>query len=158
MFYYQKTLLGLGLAVAVSSPSLVIAPSSVAQSQSIPSNCQMLEEISTGMTEIKKKVRRRVVQGDNFNTDFAVPSGIAFKNYKAMMTVENDADYDVGVNLKYADNSVASALGKNKIPMVRGENYDLDFTAPTQQQPYQINLYVSGPNNNTYTISVMACQ
>ncbi|MGK7942922.1 MAG: hypothetical protein AB4058_00450 [Microcystaceae cyanobacterium] len=158
MSYSQKRLISLGLGVAVSASSLMTAPSALAQTPSIPENCQMLEEITTGMTEIRKKIRRRLVQGDNFNTDFAVPSGVAFKNYKAMMTVENDADYDLAVNLKYADNSVASALAKNKVPMVRGENYDLDFTAPTAGQPYQINLVVSGPNNNVYTIAIMACE
>jgi hypothetical protein len=74
------------------------------------------------------------------------------------MTVQNDAKYDVGVNSKYADNSVTSALEKNGIPMVRNENYDLEFRTPTENQPYQVNVYVSGPNNNTYTISVMACK
>jgi hypothetical protein len=158
MFSPKINIVSLGVALTLSSQLIIGLNPSLAQEQSIPPNCQLLKEVTTGETQITKKIRRRVVQGDNFNTDFVVPSGIAFKSYKARMMVENDAKYDIGVNLKYADNSVTSALEKKGIPMVRKKNYDLEFRTPTENQPYQVNVYIGGPNNNTYTIAIMACK
>lgn len=128
-----------------------------AQETTIPANCQLLKEVSTGATEITKKIESLAIT-NNFNTDFAIPAGVAFTSYQAMMQVENEGKYDVTINLKYPDESSATAIDKKQFPMVVGQNYSLPFNSPTDREPYQVNFNIAGANNNSYTISVMACQ
>jgi hypothetical protein len=103
------------------------------------------------------KKKNRIDLGNNFNADFAVPTGIKFTSYKAVMLPENDANYDVAINLKFADMSTSTVFSK-KVPMTRGQSYSLPFQSATGRQPYQVNFNISGANNNAYTISIMACK
>jgi hypothetical protein len=73
------------------------------------------------------------------------------------MLPENDAVYDVAVNLKYSDMSVSTVFKKD-VSMKRGEAYSLPFQSATGRQPYQVNFNIGGANNNAYTISIMACK
>ncbi|ELR96807.1 hypothetical protein [Gloeocapsa sp. PCC 73106] len=157
MFSLKIGLVSFTVCSLFSSSSFTALAPLQAQTESIPANCQLLKEVRTGATEITKKIQALGIT-NNFNTDFGIPSGVAFTSYQAMMRVENNANYDVTINLKYGDNSVSTALEKPQIPMVIGENYALPFNSPTDRQPYQINFNIAGPNNNTYTISVMACE
>jgi len=112
-------------------------------------------EVATNQTHIRKQID--AIGKNNFNTDFAVPSGVKFASFKGVMVPENDGKYGVTINLKYSDNSVNSAFQKN-VEMKRGETYSLPFQSPTGRQPYQINFNINGMNNNAYTIAVMACK
>ncbi|BFM39509.1 hypothetical protein OLK001_14350 [Synechocystis sp. LKSZ1] len=120
----------------------------------LPKNCQYLKEVATNQTHIRKSIDSIV--GNNFDTDFAVPTGERFTSYKASMLPENVGTYGVTINLKYPDNSVSTAFRKN-VEMTR-KLYSLDFKPPTKAQPYQINLNINGSNKNAYTIAVIACK
>lgn len=157
MSYSKIAVVSIGLLSLFNSTSLVASEFLQAQAESIPSNCQFLQEVTTGEIEITKQIQALGIT-NNFNTDFAIPAGINFTSYEAMMRVENNGNYNVTINLKYPNNAASTALEKKDVPMVIGENYSLPFQAPIDQQPYQVNFNIAGNNNNTYTISVMACQ
>ena len=117
-----------------------------------PENCVYLEEISTGETEIRKKVEL-----GNENTDFAVPTGTVFTSYIPQLLAENNAKYGVKLYFKYNDGSNAKVFDKT-YPIKRFEQVSDQFNSPSETQPYQINFNVSSDLNNAYRISVLGCQ
>lgn len=147
------SLLCVGLILGLTSIGVVAATKD--QATELPKNCQYLKEVATNQTHIRKQID--AIGKNNFNTDFAVPSGVKFASFKGVMVPENDGKYGVTINLKYPDNSVNSAFQKN-VEMKRGETYSLPFQSPTGRQPYQINFNINGMNNNAYMIAVMACK
>lgn len=157
IFNFPIGLASLSVLSLFSFNALLASERLQAQADTIPANCQLLQEVSTGNTHITKQIQALGIT-NNFNTDFNVPAGINFTSYQAMMQVENNAKYDVTINLKYGDNSVSTVLEKSQVPMAIGETYSLPFESPIDKQPYQVNFKIAGANNNTYTISVMACQ
>lgn len=139
-------------------------PPAIAQAQPTGadqgSSCQYLREISTGQTHIRKRINTPtvgIVRSNNWNTDFAVPAGTPFSFYVAVMTPENNAQYDATINMIYPDRSSSTAF-ERRVPLERGRTYSLPFQSPTARQPHQINFRIGGANNNAYTISALACQ
>ncbi|WP_448573284.1 hypothetical protein [Trichothermofontia sp.] len=150
-----------GLGVCFSLSGL---PPAIAQTQAAStdpnSSCQYLREISTGQTHIRKRINTPtvgIVRSNNWNTDFAVPAGTPFSFYVAVMTPENNAQYDATINMIYPDRSSSTAF-ERRVPLERGRTYSLPFQSPTGRQPHQINFRIGGANNNAYTISALACQ
>lgn len=155
MFFAKIPVIAAGLGTICITTSMIA--SEISQTPNIPPNCQMLTEVSTGETHITKQIQNLGIT-NNFNTDFDIPAGVTFSSYRAMIEVENNAKYDVTLNLKYGDNSVSTVYQKKQMPMMIGEQYSLPFETPIDKQPYQLNFNIAGPNNTTYTISAMACQ
>lgn len=151
-----KTLSLLSAGLILGLTSMVVVASTKDQATELPKNCQYLKEVATNQTHIRKQIDS-MIGGKNFNTDFAVPSGVKFISFKGVMVPENDGKYGVTINLKYPDNSSNSAFRKD-VEMKRGETYSLPFQSPTGRQPYQINFNINGANNNTYTIAAIACK
>jgi hypothetical protein len=147
----KMTAIALGLGIIIIN----LAPSANAKKKPA-SNCQLLKEVSTNQTKIRKEIQTGPF-GNNWNTDFAVPAGVKFKSYKANMIPENNADYQVAINMKYSDDTSDVAYQRN-VPMKRGQTYSLPFKSATNRQPYQINLNIGGDVGNVYNISVMACR
>jgi len=117
-----------------------------------PAGCTAIREISTGETVLRK----RIVHG-NENTDFAVPTGQAFKYYRVRMIPENNATYNVAINLKYNTGNHATVFSRS-VPLNRLQLYKLRVQSPVAQQPSQINLVINGPRHNVYNINILACQ
>lgn len=143
----------------LSTPYLVKAEQIT---QSVPKNCQLLKEIQSGQTSIRKEIENPAnldikVFENNWNTDFAVPTGTKFQSFTASLTPENEAVYDVSINLKYNDDTTITVYDK-ETAMNRGKTYSFPFESPNNRQPYQVNLKVKGDNNNAYSASVMACR
>lgn len=136
----------------LSSISLVKA-----QNKADKDKCEYFKEITTDKTEIRKQIQDSVILRNNWNTDFAVPSGIKYDFYVGNMTAENTDNYDVSINLKYPDGSSETVYSRN-VPMQRDKTYSLTFKTSTGRQPYQVNALIGGANNNAYTISVLGCQ
>lgn len=150
-----KTFSLLWVVLILGLTSIGVVAATKDKATELPKNCQYLKEVATNQTRIRKQID--AIGKKNFNTDFAVPSGVKFASFKGVMVPENDGKYGVTINLKYPDNSVNSAFQKN-VEMKRGQTYSLPFQSPTGRQPYQINLNINGANNNAYTIAVMACK
>ncbi len=70
---------------------------------------------------------------------------------------QNNANYQVTVNLKYNDNTAAEVY-RRSIPMQQYELYSKTFRSPTAKQPYQVNVNVGSDPNNVYSVAVLACQ
>lgn len=130
--------------------------------QGVPNNCQLLKEIKSGQTSVRKEIQNPAnldvkVFENNWNTDFAVPTATKFRSYTATLIPENEAVYDVSINLKY-NNDTTVTVHDQKTAMNRGKTYTFPFESPNNRQPYQVNFRVKGDNNNAYRLSVMACR
>lgn len=136
----------------VNTSSLVKAQTEVDKDK-----CEYFKEITTDKTKIRKQIKDTVILRNNWNTDFAVPSGTKYEFYVANMMPENTDNYEASIHLKYADGSSDTVYSRN-VAVERGETYSLTFQSPTQRQPYQVNIRVGGSNNNAYSISVLGCQ
>lgn len=135
--------------------SLSLASSAQAQT------CYPLNVIGGNGTAVKKTVSpfSTLVTNNNWNTDFAVPSSRVFDSYEATIASENNANYDVELNLKYSDNSSSTSYKKDSVEVTVGERLKLIGVPRSQRDPYQINVFVGGLNaiGNTYTVSVVGC-
>ncbi len=123
--------------------------------------CYPLNVIGGSGTAVTKTVSpfSTLVTNNNWNTDFAVPSSRVFDSYEATIVPENNANYDVELNLKYSDNSSSASYKKDRVEVMVGEPLKLIGSPRAQRGPYQINVFVGGLNaiGNTYTVSVVGC-
>lgn len=151
--------LGLGFSL---SPGLVIAaakpspsPSAVAQATA-ESACVALQEITTGDTEVRKRIENRVLGHNNWNTDFLVPSNQPFRYFVAIITPENTATYEMSVHLRLPTGASEPAFS-TRADVQAGVTFSIPFQSPTGRQPSMVNVRVGGVNGNVYTIGVAAC-
>lgn len=143
-----------GITMALMPIALV---ANVQDAQAQPKNCVYLREVSSGQISIEKKVSIRALGNNDWNTDFAVPTGTRYRYFMGHIYPQNNANYQVTVSLKYNDNT-SSQVYKKSIPMQRYELYSGTFRPPTAKQPYQVNVNVGSDVNNVYSVAVLACQ
>jgi hypothetical protein len=143
------------LGVAGILLGLSLAPSVRAET------CTALNVIGGTGTEVKKTVSPMgtLVSNNNWNTDFAIPSGSTFNRYVATIVPENNANYDVKLNLKYSDNSTGGAYRKDNVAVKVGQPLRIVGTPRANSDPFQVNVFVGGISaiGNTYTVSVLGC-
>jgi hypothetical protein len=133
----------------------IMLPQSAQAFPAVPPNCVYLREVTTRNTVIRKVIE---TNNSNANVDFVVPTGTSFSSYVGMMIPENNAGYNVEVNLKYNDNTTSRAIDR-KIPQaLRSYLYRQPFRTPTSQQPFQINSRITGQRNTAYRVAILACQ
>ena len=164
---FRFSFLGLiSLIVSISLPASLLSiqvPTQAEENKPQPSsekNCIPLKEVTTDQTQIRKIISRPtlggVIKTGNYNTDFVVPTGQGFQYFVAVMTPENEANYEVTINLKYPNGTYDTPFTRN-VPMTRDKTYSLPFQSGTERQPYQVNFRIGGSENNAYTISVLGC-
>ena len=56
-------------------------------------SCVALQEVTTGQTEIRRRIENRVVGRSNWHTDWLVPNQPNFTYFVAVVTPENTAPY-----------------------------------------------------------------
>lgn len=139
---------------AVSSP---VVPPSLAQSPSVPGSCTPLQEVTTGATEIRKRIENRPLAGNNWHTDFLVPTQPNFSYFVAIVTPENTAPYWLDVHLRLPQGGSEKAFS-DRADVSAGSTYIIPFESPTGRQPAVINARLGGINGNFYTIAVAACE
>ena len=132
----------------------LLPQSAQAQFPAAGPGCQYLREVTTRQTQIRKVIARN---NSNANTDFVVPTGVAFTSYLGMMIPENNERYTAEVNLKYADNT-SSTVAKRDVQARRFYLYQLPFRTPTNTQPFQVNARITGNGNTAYRIAIQACR
>lgn len=128
-----------------------------AQAQNFPKappNCIYLPEVTTRRTTVRKVIASN---NSNANTDFVVPPGTAFRSYNGKFIPENNAQYRIEVNLKYADNTTSRVINRT-VSARRFFLYQQPFRPPTDAQPFQINARIAGDRNTAYQIAVLACR
>lgn len=151
MKFLVPSMIGLHLATAL----LWVGQPARAQSfPKAPPNCVYLREVTTGRPFIRKTIASN---NSNANTDFVVPTGTSFSSYNGKFIPENNANYTVEANLKYADNTTSRVINR-PIKARRFYLYQQPFRTPTATQPFQINARITGDRNTAYQISVLACR
>jgi hypothetical protein len=123
--------------------------------------CVPLKVIGGNGTKVKKTVSplSTLVTNNNWNTDFAVPGGRSFNRYVATIVPENNANYDVKLNLKYSDNTSNESDRQDNIAVKARQPLRLEGIPRSQSEPFQVNVFVGGNSatGNTYTLSVSGC-
>jgi hypothetical protein len=96
---------------------------------------------------------------DNWNTDFAVRSNVKYKRFVATLNPQTDGTYSIRMYLKYS-NGTADEVYNNKPNLSSGKPLVMSGTPRTQEQPYQINIFVGDAESiaKSYKISVKACR
>ncbi len=122
--------------------------------------CVPLQVVGGSGTQVEKKITPggTLLTNDNWNTDFAVPSGTNFNRYVAAITPKDNANYSIKFFLKYSNNTVdkyydqTSALKKGKLLLISGE-------PRARESPYQINILVGGLEaiGTEYSLTVSGC-
>lgn len=138
-------------------PQLLAQQVESAESAEPTDSCVALQEVTTGETEIRKRIENRVIARGNWNTDFLVPSGQEFSYFVAILTPEHNAAFSFAPTLRFSNGASESPFNVRS-DLVNGEIYSIPFQSSTDRQPNLINARVGGVNGNFYTISVVGCQ
>lgn len=160
-------ILGVGLAaslgfsalgtVAQANPQLIAQADEEVIEADPSDSCVLLEELTTGNTEIRKRIENRIILQGNWSTDFIVPSGQEFSYFVAILSPEHNAPYELIVNFKHRDEPTIEQVYSNRADLEEGETYAVPLQSSTSRQPFQVNTRVGGTNGDVYTISVAAC-
>jgi hypothetical protein len=138
-----------------------VAPMEVAQSDSSPTgsgrSCVALQEVSTGQTEVRKRIENRAFGSNNWHTDWLVPNQSTFSYFVAVVTPENTAPYWLDVHLRMAHGG-SEQVFSDSADAVAGSTFIIPFASPTGRQPAVVNTRLGGLNGNFYTIAVAACE
>lgn len=149
------------LAVAISNPSEPMPAENVAQAMPSPTgtgrSCVALQEVTTGQTEVRRRIENRAVLGNNWHNDWLVPNQPNFTYFVAVVTPENTAPYWLDVHLRMAHGGSEKAFS-DRADAVAGSTFIIPFASPTGRQPAVVNTRLGGLNGNFYTISVAACE
>ncbi len=154
--------LGVATSLALSPGMLVpsVEASSeplMAQADAMDSPCVKLQEVTTGETEVRKRIENRVVARNNWHTDFLVPNSPEFDYYVALVTVENTGPYHLDINLRLPQGGSEPAF-TGRADVEAGTTYVIPFQSPTGRHPAVVNARLGGVNGNFYSISVAACE
>jgi hypothetical protein len=133
------------------------APVQIAQATDEESTCIPLQEVTTGQNEIRKRIENRSILGNNWHTDFIVPSGTEFSYFVALVTPENDGPYWLDVHLRQSHGGSEKVFSE-RADLKAGTTVSIPFESPTGRQPAVVNTRLGGVNGNFYTIAVAACE
>lgn len=120
-------------------------------------SCVALQEVTTGQTEIRRRIENRAILGNNWHTDWLVPNQPNFTYFVAMVTPENTAPYWLDVHLRMSHGG-SEKVFSDRADAEAGSTFIIPFGSPTGRQPALVNTRLGGLNGNFYTISVAACE
>jgi hypothetical protein len=158
------TVVGMPAALAtaeVSSAQVASSPDIVAQTTASPTgsgrSCRPLQEVTTGQTEVRKRIENRAIAGNNWHTDWLVPNQPNFSYFVAIVTPENTASYWLDIHLRLPQGG-SEKVFSDSANAVAGSTFIIPFASPTGRQPAVVNTRLGGLNGNFYTIAVAACE
>jgi hypothetical protein len=155
--------LGIAISIAllsggfISSTKASTEPVNLAQNNTQNSSCVALQEVTTGQTEIRKRIENRSILGNNWHTDFLVPGETSFSYFVALVTPENNGPYWMDVHLRLPQGGSEKAFSE-RADLQAGATVSVPFESPTGRQPAVVNARLGGVNGNFYTISLAACE
>jgi hypothetical protein len=99
------------------------------------------------------------ITGNNWNTDWAVPGGRMWKNFKVKVTSEQEQSFNVRMFLKFADQTSEEGYNQTAVVISPTKPLSVRLKPKNNQQPFQVNLFVGDVKNigQTYTAEVSAC-
>ncbi|NJK34422.1 MAG: hypothetical protein HC919_05425 [Oscillatoriales cyanobacterium SM2_2_1] len=141
-------------AVALGSTMVVSAP--------VWANCIPLPVVGGSGTRITKKLSPggTLVTGDNWNTDFVVPTDRVFSRFVVTVTPRNQGSYSLNFYLKYPDNSADRFFSREPITLEKDRPVrQVGRVRSPKDQPFQVNVFVGGFEaiGNTVQIQVDGC-
>ncbi|MFH7244058.1 MAG: hypothetical protein ACHWZW_14555 [Spirulina sp.] len=151
-------------ALAMATPPAAIEstpPMELAQSDPSPTgsgrSCVALQEVTTGQTEVRKRIENRAFGSNNWHTDWLVPTQPNVSYFVAVVTPENTAPYWLDVHLRMPHGG-SEQVFSDSADAVAGSTFIIPFASATGRQPAVVNTRLGGVNGNFYTISVAACE
>ncbi|UBF30309.1 hypothetical protein K9N68_34410 (plasmid) [Kovacikia minuta CCNUW1] len=179
MFGLLTLLLGLGvvasaqlsLAQTKSPPTSESTETQDAPLPPLPANCKPLPLVGGEGSQVTKSASvpgvRIPLPGpapsvgvrNNWNTDWFVPSGHAFKKYRITFMPHNDAEYSVNMTLKYPDNTIDQFFRERGKRFPANQPLIIETSPRTNLQPYQVNTNIGGLQTvgSRYTVGVAGC-
>jgi hypothetical protein len=155
MILLDRNLLNCNLLLLGLTGVLTIAPL-----PAIAQNCRSLSVVGGTGSKVTKKASPpgTFVTKNNWNIDFAVPSGSRFNRFTVTLSSQNDATYTVKLFLKYSNNTTDNFTNQN-VSLKVGKSVSFKATPRLSDDPYQVNVYVGGTSaiGNTYSLSVTGC-
>jgi len=149
---------GLALAPAALAIEDVAATAPPLISQAGAENtCISLQEVTTGQTEIRKRIENRALGRNNWHVDFLVPQEPTFNYFVAIVTPENTGPYWMDIHLRLPQGG-SEKVFSDQAGVRAGTTYTIPFQSPTGRQPAVVNALVGGVNGNFYTIGIAACR
>lgn len=149
------------MALANLAHSSVAQTVDVAQTMTSPTgtgrSCVALQEVTTGQTEIRRRIENRAVLGNNWHVDWLVPNQPNFTYFVAVVTPENTASYWLDVHLRMPHGG-SEKVFSDQADAVAGSTFMIPFGSATGRQPAIVNTRLGGLNGNFYTIAVAACE
>lgn len=123
-------------------------------------NCRPLAVVGGNGTVVEKKITPggTLFTNDNWNTDFAVPSGRNFNLYTATITAKDNANYAIKLFLKYSNNTTDKFYDQTT-PLKKGKPLVISGEPRARESPYQINVLVGGLEaiGTEYSLTVSGC-
>jgi hypothetical protein len=116
-----------------------------------------LQEVTTGQTEVRKRIENRAFGSNNWHTDWLVPTQPNVSYFVAVVTPENTAPYWLDVHLRMPHGG-SEQVFSDSADAVAGSTFIIPFASATGRQPAVVNTRLGGVNGNFYTISVAACE
>lgn len=160
----ERILIGAATVALASVPGTLAAqaqttvpPSQLAQATEEETSCVPLQEVTTGQSEIRKRIENRRILGNNWHVDFLVPDGREFSYFVALVTPENEGTYWMDVHLRMSHGGSEKVFSERG-DLQAGTTYSIPFESPTGRQPAVVNARIGGVNGNFYTISIAACE
>ncbi|ASC73903.1 hypothetical protein XM38_048770 [Halomicronema hongdechloris C2206] len=128
----------------------------------VAQSCTPLSVVGGEGAEVEKTVSPPsfLVTGNNWNTDFSVPSDTRFSRFIVNFVSQDGTVYDVDVNLKYSNDSVDTPYSVDSLTVMEADPVEIGVNARVGETPYQVNLRVGGieAEGNTYRASVLGCR
>ena len=95
---------------------------------------------------------------NDWNTDFAVNSGVNTQKYQVTLTPRSSGEYSIRMYLKYSDGT-ADNFYDQKPTLQPNQPLIVEGIPRRQSQPYQVNVFVGDlPSlGKSYQVSVEAC-
>lgn len=159
-----RILVGTAAAALALVPSALVAQAQeadaqlqIAQATGEETTCIPLQEVTTGQSEIRKRIENRSILGNNWHTDFIVPNDTEFSYFVALVTPENNGPYWMDVHLRQSQGGSEKVFSE-RADLQAGTTVSIPFESPTGRQPAVVNARLGGVNGNFYTISVAACE
>ncbi|MEB3249369.1 MAG: hypothetical protein VKK07_08500 [Merismopediaceae bacterium] len=136
-----------------------------AQANDRVNNCQLLMPVGGNSPVVSKTVSQPSIPlfgpiglNNDWNTDFAVNSGVNTQKYQVTLTPRSSGEYSIRMYLKYSDGT-ADNFYDQKPTLQPNQPLIVEGIPRRQSQPYQVNVFVGDlPSlGKSYQVSVEAC-
>jgi len=122
--------------------------------------CIPLKVMGSGLYAVNKAISAPAlgVSGNNWNTDFIVPSR-SYRRYVAKVKTDKNGQYDMKLVLKYPDGTSKTYFEQPGRPMGVNATFTMTAKPAKGSRPYQVNVLTGGTTvlGNGITQRVYAC-